>query len=625
MWEPINCVFLSTCPTVVLIILGKLHEDEGHTEMKSTSWSPGTHYVDEANLAAAFFDGAARGGDAPLFYEKREQIWQCYSWNEVADAVRRLARVLVDAGVSAGDRVMISAENRPEWAVADLAIMAIGGIVVPAYVTNTEDDHFFIMDHSGATAAITSGGLLGARIALAASRKSGLHTLILMDDDVAVPSVGSINVRFWSDTVETAEPLSDLDKRIAAQKSDDVCCFIYTSGTGGRPKGVMLTHRSIQANITAALELLEEGGVSGEQRFLSLLPLSHSYEHTAGMHLPFQSNSEVWFCESTEQIAANLIEVSPTLMTAVPRLYEVLHDRIMRGVRSKGGISEKLFMLTVRLGRKRIAGRHLLPHEMIFDLILERLVRANVRQRLGGELRYFISGGAALSPEIGNFFMALGIKLLQGYGQTEASPLISANRPGKIKIETVGPPVAGIEVKIAEDKEILVRGDALMKGYWRDDASTRATIRNGWLYTGDLGSVDSDGYLTITGRKKDIIVNSGGDNIAPGRVEALLTIEPEIEQAMVDGDQRPWLSAVIVPADDIRHLATSPDTLQTMIADAVERANSRLSQIERVRRFIIADESFNIENGQMTATLKVRRHVVRNIYQERLAALYPKK
>jgi long-chain acyl-CoA synthetase len=312
-------------------------------------------------------------------------------------------------------------------------------------------------------------------------------------------------------------------------------------------------------------------------------------------------------------------------MTAVPRLYEVLHDRIMRGVRTKGGVSETLFMMAVKLGRKKLAGRHLLPHEMIMDLICDKLVRTKVRQRLGGELRYFISGGAALSPEIGTFFMALGIKLLQGYGQTEASPLISANRPGKIKIETVGPPVAGIEVRIADDDEILVRGDALMKGYWRDDASTRATIRNGWLYTGDLGSIDEEGYLTITGRKKDIIVNSGGDNIAPGRVEALLTIEPEIEQAMVDGDHRPWLSAVIVPAEDIRRLATSPDTLQTMVADAVERANSRLSQIERVRRFIIADESFNMDNGQMTATLKVRRHVVRDIYGERLAALYPKK
>ncbi len=221
--------------------------------------------------------------------------------------------------------------------------------------------------------------------------------------------------------------------------------------------------------------------------------------------------------------------------------------------------------------------------------------------------------------------MALGVKLLQGYGQTEASPLISANRPGLIKIETVGPPVNGVEVKIASDGEILVRGDALMKGYWRDDASTRGTIRNGWLYRGDLGSLDADGYLTITGRKKDIIVNSGGDNIAPGRVEALLTIEPEIEQAMVDGDHRPWLSAVIVPSDEVKRHATSPESLQTMITDAVERANSRLSQIERVRRFIIAEENFTTDNGQMTATLKVRRHIVRQVYGDRLAQLYPKK
>ena len=594
-------------------------------KMNALSWPPGRHYIKEANLSAAFFASVNKGGDSPLLYEKRGETWQGRSWNEVADSVKRLANVLAEAGVKVGDRVMISAENRPEWAIADLAIMAIGAIVVPAYVTNTEDDHFFIMDHSDATAVITSGGVLASRIAHAASRKAEIHTLILMDDDATVPDIKSINIHHWNKVVAVAEPLADLDQRIAAQKPDDVCCFIYTSGTGGRPKGVMLTHRSIQANITAAQELLDEGKVASGQRFLSLLPLSHSYEHTAGMHLPFQSNSEVWFCESTEQIATNLVEVSPTLMTAVPRLYEVLHDRIMRGVRAKGGISEKLFMLAVRLGRKKLAGKHLLPHEIIMNLVVDRLVRAKVRQRLGGNLRYFISGGAALSQDIGTFFMALGIKLLQGYGQTEASPLISANRPGKIKIETVGPPVAGVEVKIAEDNEILVRGDALMKGYWRDEASTRVTIRNGWLYTGDLGSIDADGYLTITGRKKDIIVNSGGDNIAPSRVEALLSIEPEIEQVMVDGDQRPWLSAVIVPAEDIRRLATSPDTLQTMVADAVERANSRLSQIERVRRFIIADESFNIDNGQMTATLKVRRHVVRKVYSERLAALYPKK
>ena len=593
--------------------------------MSDDNWPPGKHYVEDANLPAAFFANVEDGGDSKLLFEKVETEWRGHSWRSVADDVRRLAAVLVNSGVEAGDRVMISAENRPEWAIADLAIMSIGAIAVPAYTTNTEDDHHFIMDHSGATVVITSGGMLATRLALAANRALSVHTMIVMSDAFTAPDGFRPNLHYWGAAIAGADPLADIDTRISAQRADDVCCFIYTSGTGGRPKGVMLTHRSVQANITAAIELLREGNVVDNQRFLSLLPLSHSYEHTAGMHLPFQIKAEVWYCESTDQIANNLVEVSPTLMTAVPRLYEVLHDRIMRGVRAKGGISEKLFMAAVKLGTKRYEGRRLLPHEVFINLLVDRLVRTKVRQRLGGKLNFFISGGAALNPEIGNFFMALGINLLQGYGQTESSPLISANRPNRIKIETVGPVVAGVDMRIADDGEILVRGDLLMKGYWRDEAATAAAIRDGWLHTGDLGNVDNDGYITITGRKKDIIVNSGGENIAPGRVEALLTIEPEIEQAMVDGDRRPWLSAVIVPSEELRNIATSPDALFTMVGEAVERANSRLSQLERVRRFIIADEPFSTENGEMTATLKVRRHVVRQVYGERIDALYPSK
>ncbi len=593
--------------------------------MTQDQWPAGKHYVETANLPAAFFSNVDAGGDRDLLVSKVDGEWRGISWRRVADQVRRLASILVERGVEAGDRVLVSAENRPEWAVADLAVMSIGAIVVPAYTTNTEDDHHYIMDHSGASVAITSGGLLATRIALAASRATSLHTLIVMDEKFSSPDGMGQQLLHWHSVIDETPPLADLEDRIAAQQPDDVCCFIYTSGTGGRPKGVMLTHRSIQANITAAIELLREGHVIENQRFLSLLPLSHSYEHTAGMHLPFQILAEVWYCESTDQIANNLVEVSPTLMTAVPRLYEVLHDRIMRGVRAKGGMSEKLFMAAVRLGTKRYQGRRLLPHELVLNMIVDRVVRTKVRSRLGGRLQYFISGGAALNPEIGNFFMALGINILQGYGQTEASPLISANRPKRIKIESVGPPVAGIDVRIANDGELLVRGDLLMKGYWRDDAATAATIRDGWLYTGDIAAIDDEGYISITGRKKDIIVNSGGENIAPGRVEALLTIEPEIEQVMVDGDKRPWLSAVIVPSEELCNIATSPDALYTMVGEAVDRANSRLSQLERVRRFLIADEPFTIDNGQMTATLKVRRHIVRDIYGDRLDELYPQK
>ena len=581
-----------------------------------------SRYVTKANLAGAFFENASMLGEKPLLFHKSKAKWTGKNWGEVADSVRRLAGALVAAGIKPRDRVLISAENRPEWAIADLAVMSIGAIVVPAYTTNTEDDHVYIMEHSGALIAITSGGLLASRVALAASRVQHVRMLITMDPDTKLPDLSGRTVHRWQDLLARTEPLADIDSRIAAQNSDDTCCFVYTSGTGGRPKGVMLSHRSIQACINASIEILSEGGVDENQRFLSLLPLAHSYEHTAGMHLPIQTKSEVWYCESAEQIGANLQEVSPSLMTAVPRLYDVLHERIMRNIHTKGGFSETLFMETVRLGRKRLEGRTLLPHEFFLDLLLERLIRQKIQARLGGKLKYFISGGAALNPEIGSFFMALGVQLLQGYGQTEASPVISANRPGKIKIETVGPPVAGVEVRFADDGEILVRGDLLMKGYWRDDHSTAATIRDGWLYTGDIGSCDDDDYITITGRKKEIIVNSGGENIVPSRVEALLTIEPEIEQALVDGDRQPWLAAVIVPSAEARAAAGTDEALKLLIAETVERANSRLSQIERVRRFIIADEGFTIENSQLTSTLKVKRHIVKAQYQDRLAALY---
>jgi len=576
----------------------------------------------QANLPAAFFAVAADNGGKILLAAKRNGEWQTMTYAEVADHVRRLAAALINQGIKPGDKIFISSENRPEWAIADLAIMAIGAVVVPSFVTNTIDDFAYIMAHSDAVLAITSGGELARKVAAATQRVDGVDRLIIMDETDDLNAAG-LQVWRWSDLIETSLPLADLEERMSGMAGDDVCCFIYTSGTGGRPKGVMLTHRSIQANIDAAIDLLAEGGVAEDQRFLSLLPLSHSYEHTAGMHLPFQTRSEVWYCESADQIANNLAEVAPTLMTAVPRLYEVLHDRITRGIKAKGGVSEKLFRAAVRIGVKQIRNERLSVGEAMLNPVLDRLVRRKVKSRLGGRLNYFVSGGAALNPDIGEFFMALGVKILQGYGQTEASPLISANRPGQIKIASVGPAVRGVEVILSDDGEILTRGEMLMKGYWKDDEATAQTIQNGWLHTGDLGEVDDDGYITITGRKKDIIVNSGGDNIAPSRVEGVLTIEPEIEQVMVDGDKKPWLAAVVVPAPDLMQ-SSSGEAVQAAVAEAINRANQRLSKLEQVRRFLIADEPFTTDNGQMTATLKTRRHVIRAVYGEKLDALYPK-
>ena len=581
---------------------------------------------DNANLPRSFFESAARFGEKLFLFDKKDGVWGGQDWNTIADKVSRVSALLLEKGIVAGDRVVICSENRSEWAICDLAVMSIGAIVVPAYTTNTEDDHRYILEHSGAKFIFASGGLMAERLLLAAKKNTAIKDMVIFQNDAAIKGDKSTAVTMFETALAETPPCADLDARIAAQKADDTCCFIYTSGTGGRPKAVMLTHKSIQSNVDAAAELLDEGDAKSNARFLSLLPLSHSYEHTAGMHLPFQMGSEVWYCESPDQIALNLTEVQPTLMTAVPRLYEVLHDRITRGVKAKGGLSEKLFFKAADLGAKRAQGKKLSVGEAIQDKILDKLVRKKVRARLGGQLKFFVSGGAALNPDIGFFFLGLGINILQGYGQTEASPLISANRPGRIRIDTVGPAVAGVEVKIAEDGELLARGACVMKGYWGDEAATANTVKDGWLYTGDIAEIADDGYISITGRKKDIIVNSGGDNIAPSRVEAMLSIEPEIEQAMVDGDKRPWLVGLLVPSAELTtQFANDPKGLKAAVQNAVDRANTRLSQIEKVRRFILADEPFSTENGQMTPTLKAKRHVLKEVYQDRLDALYPKK
>ena len=581
---------------------------------------------DDANLPKSFFANAATYSKKPFLFDKRQGEWVGQNWDEISDQVRRTASLLIEKNVQAGDRVVICSENRSEWAICDLAVMSIGAIVVPAYTTNTEDDHRYILEHSGACFIFASGGLMAQRLLLAAKKNTAIKEMVIFEQDDDVKSDKGTSVSHFATAIASMKPCNDLPARIDAQKADDTCCFIYTSGTGGRPKAVMLTHRSIQSNIDAAGELLAEGQAKKDARFLSLLPLSHSYEHTAGMHLPFQMGSEVWYCESPDQIALNLTEVQPSLMTAVPRLYEVLHDRITRGVRAKGGLSEKLFFRAADLGARRARGEKLSLVESIQDKILDKLVRNKVRARLGGKLKFFVSGGAALNPDIGFFFLGLGINILQGYGQTEASPLISANRPGRIRIDTVGPAVSGVEVKIAEDGELLARGACVMKGYWADEVATANTIKDGWLYTGDIAEISDDGYISITGRKKDIIVNSGGDNIAPSRVEAMLTIEPEIEQAMVDGDKRPWLVSVIVPSDElVKQFAKDKKGLNAAVQNAVDKANSRLSQIEKVRRFVLADEAFSTENGQMTPTMKARRHVVKEVYGDKIDALYPKK
>ncbi|MGB9643651.1 MAG: long-chain fatty acid--CoA ligase [Stellaceae bacterium] len=587
------------------------------------------------SLPAMFFDQAARLGDKPFLWAKRDGRYQSIRGAAAARDVRRLARGLRSLGIERGERVALVSENRPEWIIADLAVMAAAAITVPAYVTHTVEDHRHIFANSGARAVFVSKPALSARVLAAANQVDAVNTVIAIEP--AAGQASAVDLLSWDEMLARgSEQPDDTAEFVAAIAPDDTACLIYTSGTGGIPKGVMTSHRNIIANCRGAHRVLEQLGL-GDEVFLSFLPLSHSYEHTAGEMFPISIGAQIYFAEGAETLAANMLDARPTIMTAVPRLYETLHQRIRLGVERKGGISQKMFDRAVAIGRKRLLAERTNLGERLVDPLLDRAVRAKVRERFGGRLKAMVSGGAPLNPEIGRFFLALGITLLQGYGQTEGGPVITCNLPARIKIDTVGPPLDGVRLRIAEDGEILVAGDNVMKGYWNDPEATAHALEDGWLHTGDVGAVDEDGYLRITDRKRDFIKNSGGEMISPARIEGYLTLEPEISQVMVFGDRRPYLVAVVVPDPEFAAAyvdGDAPPDLEALAADpafakaigaAVNRVNLSLSPGERVRRFIVAGEAFTIANGQMTPTLKIKRHVIRERYGALLDALYHSK
>ena len=575
------------------------------------------------NLAAMFFDQARRRGDRPFLLAKRDGRYQPITWREAAAQVEALARGLRAIGLARGDRVALISENRPEWMIADLAIISAGGITVPAFTTHQVEDHRFLLANSGARAAIVSTVGLAQRVIRAADQVDCVEHIVMLEQ-LPRGQTSSTEVLRLDDVVARGQEAGgDVAQWVAEIGPDDLACLIYTSGTGGLPKGVMTTHANILANCHGAFVLLELLGLEDEV-FLNFLPLSHAYEHTAGLMFPIYIGASIYFAEGADTLAVNMVEARPTIMTAVPRLYETMHQRVVRMIDRDGGWKTKLFYRAVALGEKRLTNpRNLTLGERIADRVLDKLVRDKIRARFGGRLKAMVSGGAPLNPKIGTFFLALGVRLLQGYGQTEASPVISANRPDKIKVETVGPPLDGVEVRIADDGEILVRGAVVMRGYWNEPEATARTLAGGWLHTGDVGEIDHDGYIVITDRKRDFIKNSGGDMIAPARIEGALTLEPEIAQAMVYGDKRPYIVAVIVPADELIERAKGDDAaLQRSVAAVVGRVNQGLVNIERVRRFIVAREPFTTANGQMTPTLKIRRHAIRAVYGAALDALY---
>lgn len=587
------------------------------------------------NLVDMLMDRVSLFGDAPFLWAKYGGSYQPQSWNRVAEQIAKLAGALKDMGVQPGDRVALISENRPEWLISDMAIMAAGGITVPTYITNTTRDHEHILQNSGAKGAIVSTERLAQGFLPAAHQSDALRFVIAMEPPKISQSL-SVDIRLWDQVMEASKgQIEDLYDAARTLKRDDTACIIYTSGTGGAPKGVMLHHGAILHNSAGATEVIKELGLKDDV-FLCFLPLSHAYEHSGGQFLPISAGAQIYYAESIDKLAANMAEASPTIMTVVPRLFELLRNRVLRGVQEQGGAREKLFERALALGIKRYrAPKSLGLIEKIEDKILDRLVRKKVQQRFGGRLKALVSGGAPLNPEVGEFFMALGIRLLQGYGQTESGPVASVNRVGNIKMHTVGPPLDDTEIKIADDGEILLRGELVMQGYWRDEEATAIALEDGWLHTGDIGLLDDDGHLQITDRKKDIIVNDKGDTISPQRIEGMLTLEPEIAQAMIYGDKRPHLVGLLVPDADwladwakargkepsLAALRKDPD-LHESLDRVVGRVNERVSNLEKVRRFTLIGEPFGIDNQQMTPTMKIRRHVITDDYRTELEALY---
>jgi len=561
-----------------------------------------TIYPRWPNLAAMMFARAREWPDRPMLRSHRDGAWQGITWGEFARRAANAARALRAAGIGAGDRVMIVSENRPEYPIAETALLAIRAVPVPAYTTNMVADHAHVLLDAGIRAAIVSTEVLASRVVQAASSGEGLDCLVTME---RLP-----HALFWDDLVAGDASPDDIAAEADGISPDTLACLIYTSGTGGAPKGVMLPHRAILSNCQGAFELLRPLNLGEEETYLSFLPLSHSFEHTCGQFFLLSRGTEVVYSRGLEHLAADLQAIRPTLMTVVPRILEIIRGRVLHALAREKPFKRRLFEMALNGGLRRIDGGRGIG-DFLLDPLLDRLVREKVRQRFGGRLKAAVSGGARLEPDVGKFFLAFGLKIIQGYGQTEAGPVISANPPDAIRIETVGPVIQGVDLRIADDGEILVRGDLVMDGYWGLPDATSEAIKDGWLHTGDIGELDKDSYLRITDRKKDMIVLSGGDNVSPARVEGMLVNEVEILQAVVAGDGQAGLSALLVPAEGMK-----PEE----VAKAVSRVNARLSVIERVRKHATV-EPFTIENGLLTATHKVRRGAVIRQHADVLATL----
>ena len=531
-----------------------------------------------------------------VFFKKKKQ-WESSSFYESSKRINKIISFFTEKKIKKGDRIFLLSNNRVEWVEFDLAIMMVGGITVPSFVTNNRTDNEYII-------------------------KDSKPKFIILENE----SVYKKNENFLNKLInkiifiDSTQNFMDYEKIILKKfrkikkikvSKNDISSIIYTSGTTGNPKGVVLTHKSIMHNLIGASELISDFNLKNE-RFISFLPLSHSYERMAGLYFPILIGAEIYFCSSTDKLLTEIKEVKPTILSAVPRLYENIFTKIKSQVKKSNFIISNLLMksfLNIETETKKIN----FIEKLLIMFFLRFILKRKVLGIFGNKIKVLISGGAALSPTVGFFFKKLGISLLQGYGQTEASPLISCNRKNNNNPNTVGRAVKNVNVKISNYGEILVSGDNLMLGYWKQKKLTNETIKNGWLHTGDLGKIDDEGRIIITGRKKELIVTSGGENISSQRIENMFLNFEEISHAIIFGDGKPFLIALIRVSDEHKNV-----NLKRLI----ENLNKNLNTIEKIRKFILMDIEPTYENGLMTQTMKIKKEKVFLRYKNQIDSLY---
>ena len=560
------------------------------------------------NLLELFYKQYLTQDKTSVFLQSLKEVEKKYSWEDVYSNVIKLSEE-ISRYIKKGDRCLLISENRPEWMISDLSIMLSEGITVPAYTTYVERDYEYIINDCTPTVLIISDKTQYLKVKNIIPKKKFIKKIIFFDviEEFDQELHVSINQIFANKNFNS---LNFSELKIQRK---DVACIIYTSGTQGNPKGVVLSHGGILNNCEGALGLLKEF-VSKKPKFLTWLPLSHSYEHTV-QFVQIVVGAQVFYAESIEKLIKNMGNCSPEIMTAVPRFYQNLHQKINTNFSKATGIKKFLINQTIKLGNKKLNRVQFSLIESLINLVCDLLVRKKIKEQFGGNLKAFISGGGALDKEVGFFLNAIGLPTLQGYGLTETSPVVSCNSINEIRVETVGKPFRGNLVKIANDGEILVKGENVMLGYWNNEEETNKVLKNGWLSTGDIGEFDGE-FLKITDRKKDIIITPGGDNISPIKIESDLNKSNYIEQSLVYGDNKPYLVCLIVLSSEYKNIKNEEIKIE------IEKINKNLSKIEKIKKFFVIKNQFTIENNMMTPTLKLKRYKIIKTYQNELEKLF---